>query len=209
MIRLAISVEGETEEEFVKGALGEHLRGKGVHPTGILLGRARRRARRGGNVTMAGLADDMRRLRHSFDAVTSLVDFCGFRDKGAKSADDLVQAILGRIGDVDPRFVFPYVQVHEFEGLLFASPDAFGRILPDAPVPELRSIRLAFKTPEDINDRSETAPSKRIAKLMPRYRKRLDGPKVASEIGIGTIRNECPRFGAWLSRLEALSETAS
>ena len=209
MIRLAVSVEGETEEEFVKGVLGAHLRKRGVHATGRLLGRGRRRARRGGNVSMDGLADDMRRLRHSFDAVTSLVDFYGFRDKGAKSADDLVQAILGRIGDVDPRFVFPYVQVHEFEGLLFANPDAFGRILPDAPVPELRSIRLSFETPEDINDRSETAPSKRIAKLMPTYRKRLHGPKVASEIGLDSIRSECPRFDAWLSRLEALGDPAT
>ena len=34
--------------------------------------------------------------------------------------------------------------------------------------------------------------------------KRVHGPLVAEEIGMGRIRSECPRFGAWLKRLESL-----
>ena len=41
MTRLAISVEGQSEAEFVKQVLADHLRGRGVEPTPILLGRAR------------------------------------------------------------------------------------------------------------------------------------------------------------------------
>ena len=33
MIRLAILVEGQTEEEFVKSVLADHLRGSGLEPT--------------------------------------------------------------------------------------------------------------------------------------------------------------------------------
>ena len=40
MIRLAVSVEGQTEMEFVKNVLAEHLRTNGVEATPILLGRA-------------------------------------------------------------------------------------------------------------------------------------------------------------------------
>ena len=37
MIRLAISVEGETEEELVKRFIAKHLRTKGIEPQPILL----------------------------------------------------------------------------------------------------------------------------------------------------------------------------
>ena len=37
MIRLAISVEGETEEELVKRFIAKHLRTKGIVPQPILL----------------------------------------------------------------------------------------------------------------------------------------------------------------------------
>ena len=82
MIRLAISVEGQTEEEFVKRVLAEHLRRIEVEPTPILLGRARVGGAGGGNVSIERLVSDMLHLQRSFDAVTSLVDFYGFSDKG-------------------------------------------------------------------------------------------------------------------------------
>ena len=204
MIRLAVSVEGETEEEFVNELLAPHLRRGDVYPTPVLIGRARGRVRGGGNVTIERLAREMRHLSGSFDAVTSLVDFYGFRGKGRKLPDDLVRAIRNRLSQSDHRSVLPYVQLHEFEGLLFSNVEAFGRIIPDAPVTELKLIRSKFGTPEDINDHSEAAPSKRIETLIPRYRKTLHGPLLALEIGLETIRSECPRFDDWLGQFEAL-----
>ena len=139
----------------------------------------------------------------SFDAETSSVDFYGFRDKGSKLSNDLIRAICNRIGESDERSVLPYVQLHEFEGLSFSNVEAFGRILPNAPVAELKSIRSEFGTPEEINDCHKTAPSKRLENLIPRYRKTLHGPLLAHEIGLDKIRGECPRFDAWVRRLQA------
>lgn len=68
----------------------------------------------------------------------------------------------------------------------------------------LQDIRRQFPTPEDINDHSETAPSKRILGVIPRYRKVVNGSRLAGKIGLTVIRKECPRFGAWLTDLEAL-----
>ena len=204
MTRLAISVEGQTEEEFVKRSLAAHLDGKGIYATPVLLGRARRRAQGGGNVTIGRLANELRHLRYSFDAVTSLVDFYGFRGKRSMSPDDLIRAIHDGTGRPDDGSVFPYVQVHEFEGLLFSHVDAFESVFGDAPIADLKSVRLGFDTPEDINDRRETAPSKRIAKLVADYRKRLHGPDLADLIGLERMRKECPRFAGWLRRLESL-----
>ena len=112
MTRLAISVEGETEEEFVKQSLVGHLQDTGIYAKPVLLGRARNTVRGGGNVTIQRLASEMRHLRGSFDAVTSLVDFYGFRGKRGKSPDELIHAISSGTGRPDDRSMFPYVQVH-------------------------------------------------------------------------------------------------
>ena len=122
------------------------------------------------------------------------------------SPDELIQAIHDATGGRGGGLVLPYVQVHEFEGLLFSHVDAFESVFPrSVPIADLRSIRLRFATPEDINDSKDTAPSRRIAKLFQDYRKRLHGPMVAAAIGLERMRNECPRFDTWLRRLESLA----
>ncbi len=203
MIRLAIVVEGETEEAFVNNVLASHLRAREVEPYPILLG---------GNVTVDRLAAEMSKLYWSFDHVTSLVDFYGFKGKGDLPRDDLEQRISATIDRGMSRSweqsrAFPYVQQYEFEGLLFSDVVAFETVLnvPEGPVGALQSIRSRFPTPEDINDSPNTAPSKRIEDIIPGYRKVAFGSLVAGEIGLDVIRSECPRFNAWVTRLESLA----
>jgi hypothetical protein len=104
------------------------------------------------------------------------------------------------------RFV-PFVVMHEFEGLLFSDCMAFSRAIgrPDLEG-NFQSIRGQFVTPEEIDDSPVTAPSKRIEALEPRYQKPLLGVRAVQEIGLARIREECPHFRAWLSRLETLLE---
>ena len=206
MIRLAISVEGQTEEEFVKQFLADHLREKGVDPRPILLGSARGRSA-GGSVSVEQLALEMKHLSKSCDAVTSLVDFYGFRHKGNKTVDDLEEVLRQELGRWwHPQKVFPYIQLHEFEGLLFSDVDAFTKLIgiSHPSIQDLQNIRSQFPTPEDINDNKDTAPSKRIAKVIPRYKKTVYGPLLAMEIGLDKIRAECPRFNGWVTKLESL-----
>ena len=203
MIRLAISVEGPTELEFVKNVLAIHLRRRGVcaQPFSI-----------NGNVTVGRLARDMANHFWTFDRVTSLVDFYGFRDKNTASPDELQDLIHRAINkrirrSWDESTVFPYVQRHEFEGLLFSEVSAFGEVmlLQDGSIEELGEIRAGFSTPEDINDSKEGAPSKRILKVIPRYNKHVNGYMIAEAAGLDRIRDECPRFNSWLSGLESLA----
>ena len=206
MIRLAISVEGQTEEEFVKHFLADHLRGRGVEPTPILIGSARGGSA-GGNVSAERLVSEMAHLRHAFDAVTSLVDFYGFRNKGNRTVDELEEYLRQKLGHPwYPKKVIPYVQRHEFEGLLFSDVSVFAGLskAPDESVEALQNIRLQFQTPEDINDNENTAPSKRIKKVIPQYGKRVYAPLLAVEIGLDKIRAECPRFNDWVTSLESL-----
>ena len=212
MIRLAISVEGQTEEEFVKTVLADHLREAGVEPTPIMIGVAYR-AGRGGSVSVEHLSADMAMLYGScdYDAVTSLVDFYGFRGReDAETVDQLeeriYQAIRGKLpGGFDPIRTVPYVQRYEFEGLLFSDVNAFLVIkASNESLRKLQDVRAQFPTPEHINDHPETAPSKRITGAMPRYRKVVDGALIATEAGLPVIRRECPRFNGWVERLNAL-----
>ena len=212
MTRLAVSVEGQTEEEFVKRVLAGHLRERRVESTPIVLGRARGRSG-GGNVSLARLVSEMVSLLWSFDAVTSLVDFYGFRNKGGRSVEDLEaylrDEIAGEIGSSrNAGKVVPYVQRYEFEGLLFSNVEVFAGQMdfPSRCRDELQDVREKFTTPEDINDDPQTAPSKRIATVIPRYRKPLHGPLLAEKIGLDGIRAECPRFNAWVMRLESLAD---
>lgn len=207
MIRLAIVVEGPTEEEFVNIVLAPHLRTHGVEPTPVLVGG------RGGNVTIERVAADMARLFWGFDRVTSLVDFYGFRDRDRSSLEDVARRVHDEVDrkisrSYDQSRVFPYVQRYEFEGLLFSDVAAFGDLV-DAPtdlVVKLSAIRSNFETPEDINDGRETHPSGRIEGLMPSYQKRVDGPVLAGKMGLAAIRAECPRFDEWVRRLESLDD---
>ena len=211
MIRLAVSVEGQTEEEFVKSVLAGHLRSMGVEPTLVLIGRARG-VSGGGNVSVERLASDMFYLYESFDAVTSLVDFYGFRGKRDRTVEELEQhldqEIQTRVRESwDQGKVVSYVQKHEFEGLLFSDVKAFGAVVvnvPDRSIEQLSKVCSQFPTPEDINDSPTTAPSKRIVNVISNYQKRLHGPQVAEEIGLDVIRERCPRFGNWVRRLESL-----
>ena len=212
MNRLAISVEGPTEEEFVKSVLADHLWAVMVEATPVKLGRARGSGLGGGNVNVQRLAWDMVYLYWSFDFVTSLVDFYGFGDKGKMTIDELEERLTKEIQakihhDWDARKVIAYVQKHEFEGLLFSDVTAFGASIAasNQSITQLQETRLAFPTPEDINDNKETAPSKRIAKAISKYQKPLDGPLVAMQIGLDKIRAQCPRFNDWVTRLETLA----
>lgn len=202
MIRLAISVEGPTEEEFVNNLLADPLRERGVEPQPFLLN---------GNITIERLASDMARLIWNFDRVTSLVDFYGFRDKNTDTPEQLEQRIRETVNKKVNRswnesYVIPYVQQYEFEGLLFADVNTFEELIgvSHESIQELRAIRSRFSTPEDINDSRQTAPSKRIKAIIPRYNKRVDGPLLAMESGLPVIRTECPRFNDWVTTLESL-----
>ena len=211
MIRLAITVEGKTEEEFVKQILTDHLRRRNVESTPILIGRARGNlGGGGGDVSMERLVVDMVHSFHSYDAVTSLVDFYGFRGKENKTVDELegqvLQEIKTKIPNLDKARVFPYIQKHEFESLLFSDVEAFAEMVDvtNESISALRAILSAFPNPEDINDNPDTAPSKRLKGVISRYRKVVDGLLLAEKIGLVTIRTKCPRFNDWLTRLESL-----
>ena len=101
----------------------------------------------------------------------------------------------------------PYLALHEFEALVFASLDACSWVFGDDEkvLQSLKKERSGFATPEHINEGAATSPSKRILKASRTYRKTSDGPMATEEAGLPVLRASCPHFGEWLTWLESLS----
>ncbi|MBI4331579.1 MAG: DUF4276 family protein [Chloroflexi bacterium] len=227
MPRLLIHVEGQTEETFVNEVLAPHLCRSGY--TGVsprLLGNARRRALRGGiRAWREARRDIVNHLREDPGCLaTTMVDYYGLPQTGegawpgredaarrpfpAKAATverALLNDIRAGLDDrFDPRRFVPYVMMHEFEGMLFSDCGHFARAIgrPDLG-PRLQAIRDQFATPEEINDSPAGHPSKRAEDLVPGYQKPFQGLLAVIEIGLESIRAQCPHFREWLERLEA------
>lgn len=112
----------------------------------------------------------------------------------------------------DHRFI-PYIQLHEFETLLFSDIEKMSFYYPDQKLEIRRLVEQTkqFDNPECINDGPTTAPSKRIISELHSYDgdKASAGPEIATQIGLATIRAKCPHFNSWLMHLEALNNQAS
>ena len=221
MIRVHVICEGQTEEMFVNEVMAAHFASQGIYVSPSLVGKP---GHKGGDLRFARLFTDLRaRLLSDRSAYcTTLFDFYGlppkFPGKAAarrkRSHVDRAKCILEAVaaelrtelGEQPLRRFIPYVQMYEFEGLLFSDPDRFAEAINETALAEpFQTIRDEFATPEEINDDPQTTPSKRILSLFPGYEKPLYGTLAAIEIGLDTIRQQCPLFDGWVKRLEALT----
>jgi hypothetical protein len=100
----------------------------------------------------------------------------------------------------------PFIQVHEFEALLFSEPSAFAAAFPgrESAIRNLVNVRTSFPSPEHIDDRDN--PASRICAVFPDYQKPVDGALVARRIGLEKMARECAHFSEWLERLRRLAE---
>ena len=212
-------VEGKTEKTFIAEVLAPSLWDREIFMRATLL---KKPGQNGGDVKFDRVKRDIgNHLKQRGDTyVTLLVDFYGINSKwpelGAARAqrtpcdkancftEDLQQRIRDSFPDCNPeqRFI-PYVAMHEFEAMLFSEPG----ILADAiqvNESDIRGILAECGEPEDINDSSTTAPSKRLRRLSATFKKTTTGIDIAKRIGVRAIREACPLFDQWLTTIESL-----
>ena len=224
MNEVVVIVEGQTELAFVRDCLAVHLRARGVEVWGRPAGKSK--SKWGVPKWQSAKNDILRTLKEN-RYVTTMFDFYGIPEDWPGRADaagqvwdergDYVeqrisQSIAEAAGNgFDSRQFIPYVQVHEFEALLFADVKKASQSLsPLCRRPEeqlhadLREFLEAAGNPEAINDGFETSPARRIKAAAPGYDKVAFGPGIAGKIGLETIRAACPHFGQWLTKLESL-----
>jgi hypothetical protein len=226
MARLYLFAEGETEAEFAKRVLANHLAQFGVHRTSVLLvshGRRSGKAHRGGGRNYLPMKKDIERLLQQEKGndvfFTTMIDLYAIPASfpGLKEASKLRHPATARVmfleaafaKDVDDSRFIPHIQLHEFEAYLFCKPSEFSVFFEkhEKQIQALQKIADDHSTPEMIDDGLQTAPSKRIIHEIPEYEslKSVAGPQIAERIGLAVIRAKCPHFDRWLSRLESLA----
>lgn len=227
MIRLLVVVEGQTEEAFVKEVLRPHLLTHGLQRVDAsLVGKVgaqkNPKSKRGGG-RWSQWRKDLENHLGNLDKnlrVTTLFDLYGFPDDFPGYAelskiDDTKERCDRWEAQIESHFndrrLIPYVQRHEFEALVLASLSKLNDWLETSDqldgLAQLQS-RVTNTPPEDINDDPKTAPSKRLLESIPGYNKILHGPLAVEDTGLDTIRKRCPRFNAWLRKLEGLPESS-
>lgn len=221
MNKVLALVEGLTEFNFVRDVVAPELALRGIRMIPRLVMTSNTpagRHRKGGSVTYARIRKQLHALCGDSSAalVTTLFDLYavpretpGLLDAPRSPPHERVAHVERAIHrDVGRGNLRVYLQLHEFEALLFADIARLVDALPDTrAVPRLLRARDEFPSPEHIDDHPATRPSQRLLDAEPRYRKPLHGPITASAIGFAKLRAECPHFRDWLSDVENLRPT--
>jgi len=199
MVRIGISVEGTTEERFIKRVLAPYLLEKKIEARAISIG---------GNVHIDKIRGELKNFSFDFNFITTFYDFYGFKGKATgETKETLETKILNGVHEsIRPKLI-PYIQMYEFEGLLFSCPRSLSSNLSGDSITTWAEEILSGSdnNPEKINDSRETAPSKRLLKNS-NYQKTTHGPNIAQAIGIEKIREMCNGFDNWLRKIEGLAE---
>lgn len=197
MVRIGVSVEGTTEEIFIKKVLAPYLLERKIDAISISID---------GNVSIDKIKGELKKISFNFDFITTLYDFYGFKGKATGETKETLEAkISNGVHESIRAKLIPYIQMHEFEGLLFSCPQSLSsKLTGDSLKTWAKEILSEFdNNPERINDSQESAPSKRLLKNS-NYQKTIHGPNIAQEIGINKIREMCEGFDNWLKKIEIL-----
>lgn len=218
MKRVIIICEGPTEKEFCTKILSPEFASNNIFIQSPLIKKSM-----GGIVKWTELRKQIQlHLKTDQKAVvTTLIDYYGLYAKYQFPGWDDAMRIVDKNSrmdflenamslDIDDAFRYrylPYVQLHEFEGLLFNDIRIFYEQIPDNELVgemELKKTFAEFENPEMINDSKTTSPSHRLMRIINGYNKIVYGNVLAEAIGLKAIRNRSPRFNDWLCKIENL-----
>lgn len=224
---LHILCEGQTEDDFCTHVLRHYLRGYGVAVKSQILVTNRKRNLRGGLISFTQAKQDLELMfkqyrdndyeEHWFSTMFDLYalpnDFPGV-SFGAEDVYKKIEAIeKAMLTTIEVKRFIPYIQIHEFEALVFAGYRHFPKLFPDleGKTRYLQKIMEEYNfEPERINSSVESSPSHRISDYLISCKHSYNKPKVGFAIaqfeGIDGLRQQCPHFDQWLQKLVNLNE---
>ena len=210
MIRVAISVEGQTEDEFCKRILAPYFRDKNIEITSIIVTTKRKKCgikHKGGCINLDRVRSEISRLLPNFDYVTTFYDLYGFDIDSVLTASEVEFKISELFNS---KKLIPYVQQYEFETLLFSDPSYYSEYFCSEDAKDkFQEIITSCGGVENINNSRETAPSKRISTIFDHYSERYDkvfhGYSIIEDIGLDIILLKCTRFKEWVDKIQNLT----
>lgn len=218
MNRLIIICEGQTEKEFCEKTLYPYFQKNDIYIHAPLIKKSN-----GGIVRWSNLKKQIENhLKQDSEArVSLLIDYYGLNDEHcfpgweeSKNIPDINKKVnhieSKMLEDVDDSFKYrfiPYIQLHE--GLLFNDIHFFYQLFAPEEIigkDELEETFRSFSNPEMINNNKETAPSKRLERIIEGYSKVIFGNILAESIGLENIKAKSPRFNNWITQLNDIKE---
>ena len=220
---LNVLCEGQTEDRFANVVLKNYLKDFGIIVKHTILVTNKRKNIRGGILNYQKAKNDLELLirQHSkktseehffttmFDLYALPDDFPGYAD-AMKITDcyEKVKRLEQNFAESIPsRNFIPYIQLHEFEALVFCGLTYLLIDYPDMTkqVAHLQKIIEKYdNNTEKIDDNPQTAPSKRIIKEFEQFH-HYDKPKsglfVTNKVGIEGLKDRCPHFKEWIEKL--------
>lgn len=223
---LHILCEGQTEERFVKEVLSPYLQQFNIYPKPILLLTSKKKNARGGMLSYAQAKRDLTILQKQFrdnnsehHLFTTMFDYYALPDDfpGVEESID-IQDVRSRISFLEDKFAeelggsafIPYIQLHEFEALLFVDIIKLQTEYPlsSEKIRVLKKETDIYGDPEMINNSPDTAPSKRIIAALSQdyhYNKVQSGATVTSSIGIEALLENCQHFKEWIENIKRIA----
>ena len=220
MKRLVIIAEGETEESFVNNILCPFFCSKGIYNS---IQCFKTKHSHGGMSKYSYIKKDILNIIYEKDVVVSMMidfyrlpsDFPGFNDlkvtQTHQEQANLLETRIKKDLENSQKQLFenfiPYIQLHEFEALVFASINGIDSLFERSEMDYkgLMNVIQQYPNPEDINNHPDTAPSVRLKKLISGYNKVLHGIDIINTVGMAELLEKCPRFKTWIeSMAEAL-----
>lgn len=214
MKMIYIYCEGQTEESFINNVLAPYLSNIEIYAMPIICTTSRKGGKKfkGGVSDYSKIKNELSIIckQHKNEMVTTMFDYYAM-PSNTPGIDNAEVDLYKRISEIEETIVrdiscgnlFFHFNVHEFEGLLYAEPNAFSEIADETVVAAIARDRDEANNPEYINNSFETAPSKRLERLMPDYAKVKNGTIVSQNIGIDKIMAECPHFSAWVEKIKS------
>jgi len=222
-MRVLVLVEGPTERAIIDSVFAPFLGLKNVFLYPRVVGKP---GHKGGNKFPVVKRELTSLIKQEPDSVITMFfdyyaldnDWPGIRESKGKNTDNALEILKQAITDTilpeldanfnQARFI-PYIQFYEIESLLFASPNDMAKVFNN---PNLKSIfeKMVEESGgcENINDDINTAPSKRIIRYFPSYKKgrsvNAHAYRILQHIGVEKIREQCPKFNDWFASLEQL-----
>ena len=212
MKMIYILCEGQTEEAFINEVLCPYFANLMIFINPIICTTKRTTAKKfkGGVSDYNKIKNELVILckQHKNEIVTTMFDYYAMPSNTPNIAcsevdiykrTELIEEAINK--DIGLSNCFFNLMLHEFEGMLFSSPDAFIKITDQKTVEKIQKIRDEAISPEHINNSPATAPSKRLEALIPNYAKVKNGALLSKNIGIDTLLRECKHFADWVEKI--------
>lgn len=220
-----ILCEGQTEELFVKKVMKPFFRSSGIVLKHRLLYTSRKKNAKGGIISYQQAKSDLiswmkenQGRSSETHYYTTMFDFYALPNEFPRMNDALkladayqqVECLENAFSeDIGYKRFIPYIQLHEFEALLFCDIKKLISHYPSrakAINKLVGTLSLYQNNPELINNSPLTAPSKRIIKAVEEdndcyYTKPKTGASVTKDIGMVKLMSMCKHFNNWIETI--------